>query len=201
MRDAKTLARIRALVIPPAWRDVWICPLPRGHIQAIGRDARGRRQYRYHAEFRAVRDADKYQRLDRFGRLLPRLRRRIRRDLARPPLPREKVLAAVILLLERTLIRVGNDEYARQNGSYGLTTLQDRHAKIRSARVRFRFRGKSGKEHEIEVDDPKLARIVRRCQELPGQELFQYVGEDGRVHDVGSSDVNAYLREITGARA
>jgi len=185
-------------VIPPAWTDVWICPDPRGHIQATGRDARGRKQYRYHPRWREVRDEDKYGRLADFGRALPAIRRRIDRDLRRRGLPREKVLAAVVKLLETTFIRVGNDEYARQNRSYGLTTMRDAHVRVAGSKVRFLFRGKSGVEHQLELDDRRLARIVKQCRDLPGQELFQYLDERGAVVDVGSEDVNAYLKEITG---
>jgi DNA topoisomerase-1 len=196
--DRHTLARIRALAIPPAWEDVWICPRADGHVQAVGRDARGRKQYRYHAGWREVRDAAKYERLVPFARRLPTIRRRIARDLARAGLPREKVLALVVRLLETTHIRVGNSEYARTNGSFGLTTLRDRHAAVSATRVRFRFRGKAGKLHEIDVADRRLARLVRRCQELPGQELFQYVDDDGAVRAIGSSEVNDYLRTVSG---
>lgn len=198
VRDRGTLARIRALAIPPAWTDVWISPDPRGHLQATGRDARGRKQHRYHPAFRARRERDKYDRLVAFASLLPTIRDRVEADLARPGLPREKVLAAVVRLLELTLIRVGNDEYARLNRSFGLTTLRDRHAEIRGSRVRFAFRGKGGKRHEVTLRDRRLARVVARCQELPGQELLQYVDEDGVVRDVASDDVNAYLREVSG---
>jgi DNA topoisomerase-1 len=199
VRDAETLARIRSLAIPPGWRDVWISPEADGHLQATGRDERGRKQYRYHPRWRAARDETKYGRMVAFARALPRLRARVAADLARPGLPREKVLAAVVALLESTLIRVGNDEYARTNGSFGLTTLRDRHVAIRGANLRFRFRGKSGVRHEIDLADPRLARVVRRCQELPGQELFAYVDDAGAVRDVTSADVNAYLREAAGA--
>jgi DNA topoisomerase I len=198
IRDRAVRARIAALAIPPAWTDVWICPWPNGHIQATGRDARGRKQYRYHAEWRSRRGSDKFERMIEFGHALPRLRRRCDRDLRRRGLPREKVLAAVVRLLELTLIRVGNDAYARLNRSFGLTTLRDRHATVAGGRIRFRFRSKSGAIHESDLRDQRLATIVRRCQELPGQELFQYVDEDGGVHDVASDDVNAYLREATG---
>jgi DNA topoisomerase-1 len=197
-KDPATLNRIRSLVIPPAWTDVWICADPRGHIQAVGRDQRGRKQYRYHPRWREVRDETKYEKMIAFVRALPHIRARVNRDLAKPGLPREKVLAAVVKLLETTLIRVGNEEYAEQNHSYGLTTLQDRHAKITGGRVRFRFRGKSGVRHEIDLDDPRLAKIVKKCQDLPGEELLQYVDDDGNVRDIGSSDVNDYLRDITG---
>lgn len=196
--DEATLDRIRSLAIPPAWKDVWICRSPNGHLQATGRDARGRKQHRYHPRFRAAREESKFERMILFARSLPAIRERVDADLARPGLPREKVLAAVVRLLELTLIRVGNDEYARLNKSFGLTTLRDRHATISGARVRFRFRGKAGKLHEVGLRDRRLASIVRRCQELPGQELFQYVDGDGATGEVGSDDVNAYLREISG---
>lgn len=195
---AATLERIRALAIPPAWTDVWICPDPTGHIQATGRDLKGRKQYRYHEAWRSVRDAGKYDRIIAFGRALPRLRRRVEADLARRGLAREKVLAAVVRLMEITLIRVGNDEYARQNKSFGLTTLRDRHVKFEGAKAVFEFKGKSGKVHRTGFRDRRLARIVRSCQELPGQRLFQYLGDDGERHAVGSADVNAYIREAMG---
>ena len=196
VRDRATLERIRALAIPPAWTDVWICPFDNGHLQATGRDARGRKQYRYHARFRQRRDSAKFERLIAFARALPKIRERVDADLGRPGLPREKVLAGVVRLLELTLIRVGNDEYARLNRSFGLTTLRDRHATVEGTQIRFRFRGKSGQDHEVDLRDRRLAAMVRRCRELPGQELFQYVGEDGRPVDVASDDVNAYLSEI-----
>lgn len=198
IRSAATLARIRSLVIPPAWTDVWICPSPRGHIQATGRDARGRKQYLYHPRWRAVRDEAKFAHMVLFGSALPCIRRRVRRDLALPGVPRNKVLAALVGLLESTLIRVGNDEYARANGSFGLTTFRNRHAEVHGATIRFRFRGKSGKEHEVDLTNPRLARLVKRCQELPGQELFQYLDDEGHPQPVGSADVNAYLHDITG---
>ncbi len=198
IKDKQTMARIKALAIPPAYRHVWICPDANGHIQAVGRDARGRKQYRYHARWREVRDENKYDRILDFAKALPRIRARTRRDLKKPGLPREKVLAAVVQLMEKTLIRVGNDEYARTNDSYGLTTLRDKHAKVRSNGVHFQFRGKSGVPHTIKLDDPRLAKVVRDCQDLPGYELLQYVDEDGVVHDIGSADVNEYLREIAG---
>lgn len=197
-KDPADLQRIRALAIPPAWTDVWISPDPRGHLQATGRDARGRKQYRYHPRWREIRDDTKYDRLLAFGRALPGIRRRTDADLRRAGLPREKVLAAVVRLLEKTFIRVGNDEYARSNRSFGLTTMRDGHVKVNGARVRFIFRGKSGVEHELELENRRLARIVRQCRDLPGQELFQYRDDEGRVVDVGSADVNAYLKEITG---
>jgi DNA topoisomerase-1 len=198
VRGRDDLTRIRALVIPPAWTDVWICPNPRGHLQATGRDARGRKQYRYHAKWRAVRDNTKYERMMSFGHALPAIRRRTDADLRRPGLPREKVLAAVVRLLEKTFIRVGNDEYARDNRSFGLTTMRDGHVRLAGSTVKFIFRGKSGVEHALALDDKRLATIVRQCRDLPGQELFQYRDEDGKVVDVGSSDVNAYLKAITG---
>jgi DNA topoisomerase-1 len=198
VRDPETLARIRALAIPPAWRDVWICPAPNGHLQAVGRDARGRKQYRYHARWHERRGAAKFGRMLAFAEALPRIRARCDEDLAKPGLPREKVLAAVVRLLELTLIRVGNDEYARLNRSFGLTTLRDRHARVEGTAIRFRFRGKSGQSHEVGLRDRRLAGIVRRCQELPGQELFQYMDDAGEVRDVASDDVNGYLREASG---
>ena len=198
IRDAATLERIRALAIPPAWTDVWICPSATGHLQATGRDARGRKQYRYHPDWRESRDAVKYERLIAFAEALPTIRRRVSADLRRRGIPREKVLALVVRLLELTLIRVGNDEYARLNRSFGLTTLRDRHVRVGRSAIRFRFRGKSGREHEVGLSDRRLARLIRRCQELPGQELFAYVDEDGTTRDVASDDVNAYLREVSG---
>lgn len=198
IHDDEALLRIRHLAIPPAYKDVWICPNPRGHIQAVGRDDRGRKQYRYHEKWREVRDENKYGKMIDFAKALPRIRRTVANHLRLPGLPREKVLAAVVRFMETTLIRVGNDEYARSNHSYGLTTLRDRHAKISRGTVHLEFRGKSGVEHEFDVDDPRLARIARQCQDLPGQELFQYLDETGKVCDVGSQDVNDYLREIAG---
>ena len=198
IRDARELKRIRALVIPPAWTDVWICANPSGHLQATGRDARGRKQYRYHPRWRAVRDEAKYDRLPAFAEALPTIRKRVERDLAQTALSFDKVVAAVVSLLEKTLIRVGNEEYARSNRSFGLTTLETAHAKVNGSTMRFRFRGKSGKFHDIALTDARLARIVRRCQDLPGRHLFQYTDDDGAVHDVGSSDVNDYLRNTTG---
>ena len=192
------LTRIRSLVIPPAWENVWICPDPRGHLQATGRDARGRKQYRYHQKWRAIRDETKYHRLVDLARALPVIRRRTSADLRKAGLPREKVLATVVQLLEKTLIRVGNDEYAKQNRSFGLTTLRDGHVKVNGRRLRFSFRGKSGVEHDIDLNDRRLARIVRQCRDLPGYELFQYIDENGQRQTVGSEEVNAYLKEITG---
>ena len=198
VRDLPTLRRIRSLAIPPAWTQVWICPVAHGHIQAVGRDARGRKQYRYHARWRTVRDEAKFDRILQFGRALPAIRERVGKDLERPGLPREKVLASVVRLLETSLIRVGNAEYARENGSYGLTTLRSRHVTVEGARVRFEFRGKGGKQHMVDVNDRRLAAVVRRCQDLPGHELFQYLDEDGQRQAIDSADVNAYLREIGG---
>src|SRR5829696_6743048 len=196
--DAETLGRIRALAIPPAWTDVWICANPSGHIQATGRDARGRKQYRYHARWQAVRDDAKYGRTIAFGEALPRIRRATKEHLALAGLPREKVLATVMRLLETTLIRVGNEEYARANGSVGLTTMRDEHVDVDGSLLRFEFRGKSGVEHHVDVRDRRLARLVKRCQDVEGEELFQYVDEQGARHAIGSGDVNDYLRAIAG---
>jgi len=198
VRDAETLRRIRSLAIPPAWTDVWISPNPNGHLQATGRDAKGRKQYRYHPDFRKRREEDKFGRLIRFATALPRIRRRVARDLRLEGLSRDRVLAAMVRLLELTLIRVGNDEYARLNQSFGLSTMQDRHARIDGSEVRFRFRGKSGRVHEVGFRDRRLASIVRRCRDLPGQELFQYVDDTGVVRDVTSDDVNDYIRSAAG---
>jgi DNA topoisomerase-1 len=198
--DPAERARIDAIGIPPAWTDVWISPARDGHIQATGRDARGRKQYRYHPRWREIRDRTKYYRLGPFGHGLPKLRRRVDADLERPGLPRERVLATVLRLMDETLIRIGNEEYARQNSSYGLTTLRHEHVRTDgSATIRFEFRAKSGKQQQVQLTDPRLAAVVHACHELPGQELFQYVDDDGRVVDVGSGDVNDYLRAITGA--
>ena len=198
IHDPEELRRIKALAIPPAYTHVWICPDPRGHIQATGRDAKGRKQYRYHPRWRAVRDETKYGRMIAFGQALHLIRERTDRDIALPGLPREKVLATVVQLLETTLIRVGNDEYARSNKSFGLTTMHDRHVDISGSTIRFHFRGKRGKKHTINLSDRRLARIVKRCRDLPGYELFQYVDDDGKPQDVTSDDVNTYLREIAG---
>jgi DNA topoisomerase-1 len=198
IRDAETLARIRSLAIPPAWTDVWVCPGPPGHLQATGRDDRGRKQHRYHRRWREVRDETKYHRLIAFARALSRLRRRAEKHIRLPGLPREKVLATIVRLLETTLIRVGNEEYVKQNHSFGLTTLRDRHADIEGSRVSFHFRGKSGVEHAVDLHDRRLARVVQQCQDLPGQELFQWVDEDGKQHVIDSADVNEYLRELAG---
>jgi DNA topoisomerase-1 len=198
IRGAEELRRIKALVIPPAWTDVWISPDPRGHLQATGRDARGRKQYRYHRRWREVRDETKYYRLIAFAQALPAIRRRTSEHLARPRLSKDKVLAAVVQLLEKTLIRVGNDEYAKQNRSFGLTTMRDGHVEVKGGRVRFSFRGKSGVEHEIDLNDRRLARIVKACRDIPGYDLFQYYDENGERQSIGSADVNAYLQDITG---
>jgi DNA topoisomerase-1 len=196
--DRATLARIRSLAVPPAYTDVWISLHPNGHIQATGRDARGRKQYRYHPRWREVRDENKFGRMLAFSKALPLIRDRVEQDLSRPGLPREKVLAAVVRLLELTGIRVGNDEYARTNQSFGLTTLRDDHVEVSGSTMRFEFRGKSGKLHQVSLSDRRLARIVARCQALPGEELFQYVDDEGVHQTIGSSDVNGYLRAITG---
>jgi DNA topoisomerase I len=198
IRDAKELARIRSLAVPPAYTDVWICPSPNGHIQATGRDARGRKQYRYHPKWREVRDETKFGRMLAFSAVLPKVRDRVEKDLQRPGLPREKVLATVVRLLECTRIRVGNDEYAKSNRSFGLTTLQDRHVEVSGSSLRFEFRGKSGKVHKVTLSDRRVARIVQRCQELPGEDLFQYVDDEGVRQTIGSGDVNDYIREISG---
>ena len=198
LRDERHLARIRSLVIPPAWTNVWICPSPHGHLQAFGWDAKGRKQYRYHPLYRASRDQAKFSRMIAFGTVLALIRRRVQQDLDRRGLPKEKVLAAVVRLLETTYIRVGNDEYAKENESFGLTTMRDRHVRIAGAKLLFRFRGKSGQEHTIELSDQRLARIVKACQDLPGYELFQFVNEAGEICRVDSADVNRYIREICG---
>jgi DNA topoisomerase-1 len=199
IRDRDVLNRIKSLVIPPAWTDVWICPDADGHIQAMGRDARGRKQYRYHWRFREVREETKYERMLQFAEALPHIRAKVDEDLGGSGLTREKVLATVVRLLEITLIRVGNEEYARENGSFGLTTMRTRHVDITGSTVEFHFRGKSGKEHAVKVHDRRLARVVQRCNDLPGEVLFQYVGDDGARHSVESSDVNDYLHRISGA--
>ena len=196
--DEATLKRIRTLAVPPAWTDVWICPHANGHIQATGRDAKGRKQYRYHARFREVRDGTKYEHMMAFAQALPAIRAKLKEHMALRGLPREKVLATVVHLLESTLIRVGNDDYVKQNKSYGLTTLRNKHVKVDGAELRFEFKGKSGKAWRLQVKDRRIAKVVRACQELPGQDLFQYIDEDGVQRDVTSADVNAYLKEITG---
>ena len=198
IEDEQRLLRIKRLAIPPAWADVWICPSPNGHIQATGRDARRRKQYIYHERWRDVRDENKYGKMVLFGQALPKIRKRIEEDLSRRGLPRNKVLATVVHLLERTFIRVGNEEYARDNKSFGLTTMRDQHVEVNGSKLRFRFRGKSGIHHEVDVTDRRIAKIISKLQDIPGQELFQYVDEDGEVHDLTSQDVNDYLREITG---
>ena len=197
--DPDEIRRINALAVPPAYTDVWICADPRGHLQATGRDARGRKQYRYHPRWREVRDLDKYSRLRDFGLALPKLRKQLEALLAAPGFSRDKVMATVITLLDATLIRVGNTQYARDNRSYGLTTLRNRHVEINGSAILFQFRGKSGVEHQITVKDRRLARIIKRCQEIPGQNLFQYLDENGERHSITSSDVNAYLQTLTGA--
>ena len=198
IHSPSTLARIRSLTIPPAWTDVWICPSEHGHLQATGRDARGRKQFRYHPRWREVRDETKYSHMIAFARTLPRIRRRIARDLRRSGLPREKILAAIVRLLDASPIRVGNDEYARTNKSFGLTTMRNRHVKVSGAKLQFLFRGKSSKMHSVDIKDARLAKIVRNCQSIPGQDLFQYADEDGKPQNIGSGDVNAYLRQISG---
>lgn len=198
LKDENQLARITRLAIPPAWERVWICPHPDGHVQAVGRDARGRKQYRYHDLWQQLRDADKFNRLHDFGLVLPKIRRAVHKALEQPGLPRDKVLATVVRLLDTTYLRVGNDEYVRQNNSYGLTTLRNRHVKVRGGRIQLKFRGKSGIQQRVEVDDPRIARIVRKLQDLPGQELFQWIDDEGEPRAIGSADVNAYLRQVSG---
>lgn len=201
LRDEDALRRIRRLAIPPAYAQVWICPLENGHLQATARDARGRKQYRYHELWRAFSEAHKFERMREFGLALPRVRRAVQRDLALQGLPREKVLATIVRLLDTTYLRVGNDEYTRSNGSYGLTTLRNRHAAVKGSRLMLSFRGKSGVHQRVELDDPKLARIVRKLQDLPGQELFQFVDDEGQTRSIGSADVNEYLRNLSGVDA
>src|SRR5437868_338521 len=198
IRDETRLLRLKRLALPPAYTDVWICPSPNGHLQATGRDARGRKQYRYHERWREVRDENKYDRMVVFGKALPQIRRRINRDLRRRGLPREKVLATVVQLLERTFIRIGNEEYAKENKSFGLTTMRNRHVDVTATKLKFSFRGKSGKQHEVDVADRRLAKIIRQLQDLPGQEVFQYLNDRDERRKVTSGDVNEYLREITG---
>ena len=198
IHDEDTLSRIRSLVIPPAWSGVWICTMPNGHLQATGRDARGRKQSRYHPHWREVRDETKYERMVQFAQALPSIRDHVRKDLALPDLPREKVLATIVSLMEQTHIRVGNQEYAKENGSYGLTTLRNKHVEVNGSLVTFSFQGKSKVHHTVSLQDRRLARIVKQCEDLPGYELFQYVDEQGERHAIDSSDVNEYLREITG---
>ncbi len=196
--DEEEVQRIHSLAIPPAYQDVWICPSKNGHLQATGKDDKGRKQYRYHPKWRETADANKYSRVMAFAAALPALRQRLDHDLARHGLPREKVLATVVKLLETTLIRVGNEEYARDNKHYGLTTMRNRHVKVKGGKIQFAFRGKSGIDHTVELQNPKLAHVVHQCQELPGHELFEYLDEDEKPHTVDSADVNAYLHEITG---
>ncbi|HSB11725.1 MAG TPA: DNA topoisomerase IB [Blastocatellia bacterium] len=197
IRDREEVRRIKALVIPPAWTSVWICPRSNGHLQATGRDSKGRKQYLYHKRWREIRDESKYNRLVPFGESLSKIRRRVGRDLRLPGLPRDKVLATVVKLLDKARIRVGNDQYARENGSFGLTTLRNRHVNVAGSNVRFEFKGKSGKQHSVGINDQRLARIIRQCQEIPGYELFQYKDDSGEYQSIDSSDVNDYLREIT----
>src|SRR6266542_2532415 len=197
IRDEQRLLRIKRLAIPPAWTDVWICPSPAGHIQATGRDARRRKQYRYHERWRELRDENKFGRLADFAKALPQIRKRVAEDIKLAGLPRRKVLATIVRLLERTFMRIGNEEYARENKSFGLTTIKDRHVAVKGAQLRFRFRGKSGRQHEVDVTDRSIAKIVSKLQDLPGQDLFQYVNDEGDVRDIASHDVNDYLREIT----
>jgi DNA topoisomerase-1 len=197
LTERSVLTRIKALAVPPAWTDVWICPFPGGHIQATGRDAKGRKQYRYHARFREIRESTKYEHVVAFADVLPHIRECVQEDMARRGLPREKVLATVVHLLQTTLIRIGNDDYAKQNGSYGLTTLKNRHVALDGSEVCFRFTGKSGKQWSLRVRDRRVAKIIRACQELPGQDLLQYIDDEGTCQNVTSSDVNAYLKEIT----
>ena len=196
--DREERQRITALVIPPAWTDVWICTNPKGHIQVTARDAKGRKQYRYHPEYRLARDQSKFRRIFEFGEALPAIRESAERDLSAPELSRRQVLAAAVQLLDKTLIRVGSDEYANDNGSYGLTTLQNRHATIHGSEVHFTFRGKSGVQHALSVSDSQIARIVQRCRDIPGQDLFQYLNESGKQETIGSGDVNGYLQDVSG---
>jgi DNA topoisomerase-1 len=198
LRDSATLERIRALVIPPAWESVWISPSADSHIQAVGRDARGRKQYRYHAEFRKVRDMVKFDRMRDFGKMLPKIRRAVGRDLNKPGISKHKIVAAVVRLLETTYIRIGNEEYAEENGSFGLTTFRNRHVTILGEVLKFRFRGKSGQKHDIQLKDKRLARILRRCKDIPGSALFQYLDADGNPQSIHSDDVNDYIRTVTG---
>jgi DNA topoisomerase I len=197
IKDAALLKRIRSIVIPPAWERVWICPSANGHLEATGFDAKGRKQYKYHSTWRLVRDEAKFERLHLFAAVLPKIRAKVDRDMRRPDLGREKIIATVVRLLEVSLIRVGNEEYVKENNSFGLTTMRNRHAKTNGSVVKFHFRGKSGKDHAVEVTDRRVARIVRNCQELPGQHLFEYEDRDGQIHSIGSEDVNDYLQAIS----
>jgi DNA topoisomerase I len=198
LRDKEALKRIKSLVIPPAWRDVWICTNPKGHLQVTGRDARGRKQSRYHPRWREVRDETKYERMTIFGAALPGIREHVEQDLSLPGMPRQKILAAIVRLMEATLIRVGNEEYARENQSYGLTTMRNKHVHVKGSSVTFKFQGKSGVRHAIDINDRRLARIIQRCQDIPGYELFQYLDNEGNHHSVDSADVNEYLQAMTG---
>jgi DNA topoisomerase-1 len=198
IRDTDEIRRFRSLAIPPAWRDVWICPLAHGHLQATGRDAKGRKQHRYHPRWRDARDETKYDRMLEFGKLLPAIRRKVAQDLRLPGLPREKVLATVVRLLETSMFRVGNQEYTRQNNSFGLATLRSRHVNVSGSSIRFEIRGKSGVQHAVDLDDRRLAKIIKQCRDLPGYELFQYIGDDGEHHAIDSADVNDYLRQVAG---
>src|SRR5437868_22341 len=198
MKDRALLERIRKLAIPPAYTHVWICPIENGHLQATGRDARGRKQYRYHPKWIELTTGNKFSRMIAFGEALPKIRNRVDQDLSKPGVPREKALATVVWFLEKSLIRVGNEEYAKENNSYGLTTMKMRHIKIEGASIQFHFVGKRGIRHDVALADRRMARIVRKIQDIPGQELFQYRDHDGNVHSVTSADVNSYLREISG---
>lgn len=198
VRDKETLGRIKSLVIPPAWADVWISPLANGHLQATGRDARGRKQSRYHPKWREIRDETKYERMTAFAEALPRIRERVTHDIGLPGLPKQKVLATIVSVMEATHIRVGNTEYARENKSYGLTTMRNKHVEVHGSDVTFSFQGKSGVKHTIDLHDRRLANIIKRCEDLPGYELFQYLDKEGETHTVDSQDVNDYLREISG---
>ena len=198
IRDETRVLRIRRLAIPPAYKKVWICPAANGHIQATARDDRGRKQYRYHERWREIRDENKYEKMIVFGKALPKIRRRVQKDLSLPGLPREKVLATIVKLLERTFIRIGNEEYAKENKSFGLTTMRNRHVDVSGATMNFHFRGKSGVDHQIEVNDARVAKIIRKLQDLPGQDIFQYVDSEGARRNIDSQDVNAYLQEISG---
>jgi DNA topoisomerase I len=198
VRNKSTLDRLQSLAIPPAWRNVWICTQPNGHLQATGIDARGRKQYKYHPTWRSVRDEAKFERLLSFGEVLPKIRAQVNRDLRRPHLTREKVIATVVRLLEVSLIRIGNEEYAKENNSFGLTTMRNRHVAVKGSSVKFQFRGKGGKAHSVEVSDKRIARVVKKCQELPGQELFEYEDPEGEISAIGSEDINEYLQRVTG---
>lgn len=197
LKTEAQLKRIRSLVIPPAWQDVWICPFENGHLQATGKDSKGRKQYRYHADWNRIRNETKFTKMILFAEKLPLIRDRLKKDLSLSGMVREKVLACIVQIMEQTMIRIGNDEYAEENNSFGLTTIQNKHAQVQGRRARFRFKGKSGKFHDVEIEDKRLAQIIRKCQDLPGQKLFGYEAEDGSYVDVSSNDVNDYLKEIT----